>query len=283
VRQVGSTLPAGWDAACTAAPILLPGRTVLQEGFYNRWMDHHTVASISIAGSCLDVLGSLYLAYDLLGGPHGPLRLLTRAVTYSILFGLGFGLGLGVLFGVASGLSMGGTIALELNRTSQHHDHFAMPWEILFSAIRASAFGAALYPQVGLRFAIVYAALLTIGQVIAYSRGLRPSFRYLSSRPHITRLLLVSAALRTVGYIAAALVCSALVRHVEHPWLFAARLGVVTGLVTGVLMVLSPHVEYYADNLPQRRMGVVGIGLMFFGFALQSLQYWLTVFDVRIT
>ncbi len=37
-------------------------------------MDHHTVAAISIAGTCLDVLGSLYLAYDLLGGQHGPLR-----------------------------------------------------------------------------------------------------------------------------------------------------------------------------------------------------------------
>ena len=60
-------------------------------------MDHHTVASVAIAGSCLDVLGSLYLAYDLLGGPHGPLRLLTRAVTYSILFGLGYGLGLGLI------------------------------------------------------------------------------------------------------------------------------------------------------------------------------------------
>jgi hypothetical protein len=252
-------------------------------GVYNLWMDHHTVASISIAGSCLDVLGTLYLAYDLLGGAHGPLRLLTRAVTYAILFGLGFGLGLGLLFGVAAGLSMGGTIAIELNRTSKSQDHYSLPWEILFSAIRASAFGAALFPQVGLRFAIVYAALLTMGQVFAYTRGLRPSFRYLSSRPHVTRILLASAAVRTVGYIAAALVCSTLVRHVEHPWLFAARLGIVTGVVTAVGMAFSPHIEYYADHLPQRRMGVVGIGLMFCGFALQSLQYWLTVFDVRVT
>jgi hypothetical protein len=44
-------------------------------------MDHHTVAAISITGTSLDVLGSLYLAYDLLGGQHGPLRVLTRAVT----------------------------------------------------------------------------------------------------------------------------------------------------------------------------------------------------------
>jgi hypothetical protein len=57
-------------------------------------MDHHTVAAISIAGTCLDLLGSLYLAYDMLGGQHGPLRLLTRAVTYSIVFGVGYGVGL---------------------------------------------------------------------------------------------------------------------------------------------------------------------------------------------
>ena len=57
-------------------------------------MNHHTLAAISITGTCLDVLGSLYLAYDLLGGRYGPLRLLTRAVTYSIIFGIGYGLGL---------------------------------------------------------------------------------------------------------------------------------------------------------------------------------------------
>jgi hypothetical protein len=247
-------------------------------------MDHHTVASISIAGSCLDVLGSMYLAYDLLGGPHGPLRLLTRAVTYSILFGLGYGLGLGLLFGVASGVASGVTIAMELNRTAKRQDHYSLPWEALFSAIRASAFGAGLYPQVGFRFAFVYAILQTAGQVAPYTRGLRPSLRYQSSRgPKFSRVFFWSAVLRTVGYIAAALLCSALVRHVEHPWLFATRLGVVTGLVTGAGMVFSPYIEYYADNLPQRRMGVFGLVLMFCGFAMQSLQYWLVVFDARVS
>jgi len=59
-------------------------------------MDHHIVAAVSISGISLDVLGGLYLAYDLLGGQHGPLRLLTRIVTYSIVFGVGYGLGLGL-------------------------------------------------------------------------------------------------------------------------------------------------------------------------------------------
>jgi hypothetical protein len=246
-------------------------------------MDHHTVAAISIAGSCLDVLGSLYLAYDLLGGPHGPLRLLTRAVTYSILFGLGYGLGLGLIFGVASGIAIGVTFAIELNRMSVHQDHYALPWEALFSAIRATAFSAALYPQVGVRFASLYGVLLTAGQVIAYSRGVRPSLNYSANlRPRFSRSGLEATAVRTAGYIAAALLCSAVVQHVEHPWRFASRLGLVTGLVTGAGMAFSPYVEYYADHLPERRLGVFGIGLMFCGFALQSLQYWLAVFDVHV-
>jgi hypothetical protein len=247
-------------------------------------MDHHTVAAISIAGSCLDVLGSLYLAYDLLGGPHGPLRLLTRVVTYSILFGLGYGFGLGLLFGVASGLASGWTIALELNRSSRCQDHYPLWCEALFSAIRATAFSAALYPQVGLQFAVIYALLLTGGQLTAYIRGVRPSLLYsVSGHPLRSRVFLMPTVLRTGGYIAAALICSVFVRHLDHPWLFASRLGIVTGLVTGIGMSFSPHIEYYADHIPQRRMGVVGIALMFCGFALQSVQYWIAIFDVHLT
>src|SRR6202140_2743261 len=103
-------------------------------------MDHHTVAAISITGTCLDVIGSLYLAYDLLGGQHGPLRLLTRVVTYSIVFGIGYGVGLGFYFGVAAGAATGVTIAIELHRTARKHDHYPLPWEAVFSAIRGVGF-----------------------------------------------------------------------------------------------------------------------------------------------
>ena len=105
-------------------------------------MDHHTVAAVSIAGSCLDVLGSLYLAYDLLGGPHGPLRVITRAVTYSILFGAGYGLGLGLFFGVIAGIATGITISIEMNRAARGLSHYPLPWEAFFAAIRGFAFGA---------------------------------------------------------------------------------------------------------------------------------------------
>jgi hypothetical protein len=247
-------------------------------------MDHHTVAAFSITGICLDVLGSLYLAYDLLGGQHGPLRLLTRAVTYSVVFGVGYGLGLGLFFGLASGIATGITLSIELNRAARGLDHYSLPWEGLFAAIRGFAFGAGLYRILGFRFAITFAILITVGQVFAYSHGMRPAIDYAASRrPRLTRRQFRGTVVRTVGYMVAALICSAFIHHVDHAWSFAIRVGLVTGIVTGVGLTVNPYIEYYADNLPERRLGVFGIGLILCGFALQSLQYWLALFDVRLT
>jgi hypothetical protein len=247
-------------------------------------MDHHTVAAISIGGSCLSVLGSLYLAYDLLGGQRGPLRLLTRAVTYSIVFGFGYGLGLGLFFGLVAGSASGLTLAIEFSRAAGGLDHYPLPWEATFSAIRGTAFAVGLYPALGFRFAIAYGLLLTIGQAFAYTRGIRPALDYVAARrPRISRRQLWGTVVRTIGNLAAALVCGALAHHLEHPWLFAVRVGLVTGLVTGIGITVYPYIEYYADNLPERRLGAFGIGLILCGFALQSLQYWLALFDIRLT
>jgi hypothetical protein len=246
-------------------------------------MDHHTVAAISITGTCLDVLGSLYLAYDLLGGRHGPLRLLTRAVTYSVVFGIGYGIGLGLFFGLASGITAGITIAVELNRAARGLDHYSLAWEGIFSAIRAFGFSAGLYRIVGLEFAIAFSLLITAGQIVAYSRGMRPATDYAASRrPRLTRRQFWGTVVRTIGYTGAALLCSAFIHHVDHAWLFAIRVGLVTGLVTGVGATVNPYIEYYADNLPERWLGAFGIGLILCGFALQSVQYWLTLFDVHL-
>jgi hypothetical protein len=247
-------------------------------------MDHHAVAAVSVTGICLDVLGGLYLAYDLLGGRHGPLRLLTRMVTYSVVFGAGYALGMGLFFGLACGAATGITVAIELQRTAYRQDHYSLPWEALFSAIRGMGFGAGLYPLVGLPFAGAFAGLVTAGQVVAYSRGMRPGLEYSANRrPRLSNRHIWGAVVRTFGHIAAAMTCSVLVRHLDHPWSFAVRVGVVTGVVTALGMTVNPYIEYYADNLPERQLGVFGIALVFCGFALQSVQYWLTILDIRVT
>jgi hypothetical protein len=47
--------------------------------------------------------------------------------------------------------------------------------------------------------------------------------------------------------------------------------------------MVNPDIEHYADNLPERWLGVFAIGLILCGFTLQSLQYCHTLFDVHVT
>jgi hypothetical protein len=191
---------------------------------------------------------------------------------------------LGLWFGLAAGLGTGVTISIELNRAARGLGHYPLWGEGIFSATRAAAFGAALYRSLGLGFAVAFAVLITIGQMFGYSRGMRPAMDYAATgRPRVSRRMAWGIVMRTAGYTASALVCSALVRHVEHAWWFAIRVGLVTGIVTGIGGAVIPMIEYYAENLPERRMGAVGIALILCGFALQSFQYWVVVLDVRMT
>ena len=54
------------------------------------------------------------------------------------------------------------------------------------------------------------------------------------------------------------------------------------GLVTVLANACIPFVEWMADRVPAKGMGVAGIGLILMGFTLQSVQYWLTLLDVTV-
>jgi hypothetical protein len=41
-----------------------------------------------------------------------------------------------------------------------------------------------------------------------------------------------------------------------------------------------PFIEWGADHMPAKRMGVIGVGLILSGLALQSIQYWVTLLGV---
>ncbi|ABF39178.1 hypothetical protein Acid345_0173 [Candidatus Koribacter versatilis Ellin345] len=247
-------------------------------------MNHHVLASVSIAGTTLDLLGGMYLAYDLLGGQHGPLRLLTRIVTYSVIFGIFYGLGLGLIFGIAAGVTTGITISFELNRAATGKPHYPVWGEALCSLIRGAGFAIGLYKQDGLLFAAAFAVLTTVGQIFAYSRGMRPAIDYSPQlRPRLTRRQFLGTVNRVFGWLIAALICSFVSHRVEGAWLFALRVGLTTGVATGAVIMFGPIVEYYADHLPERRMGVFGICLILSGFALQSLQYWVALLDVKVS
>jgi hypothetical protein len=126
-------------------------------------IDRHTLALISIVGSSLDVLGALYLAYDLLGGEHGPLRTLTRFVTYGALFGTGYGLALGPVFGLASGIAHGVTLGWEYTRASRQEPKAGFWRDMWMGAIRGTGFGLGSAYLFGARFGLTFAAFSTMG------------------------------------------------------------------------------------------------------------------------
>ena len=79
-------------------------------------VEHHIVAAIALTGTAFNLLGALYLSYDLLGGRHGALRTLTRAVTYGGLFFAGYVLFLPMSFSAIAALGVGVTLTIEFSR-----------------------------------------------------------------------------------------------------------------------------------------------------------------------
>jgi len=246
-------------------------------------IDKHTLALVSIVGSSLDVLGALYLAYDLLGGEHGPLRTLTRGVTYGVLFGTGYGLAFGPVFGLVSGLAHAITLAWEYARASRHEPKPGFWVDTAMSAIRGCGFGLGASYLFGAPFGITLGILSTAGQAIAYRIGIRPTVDYKpATRPRLTRFMILAAANRTVGYAATGYASSLVAQQREHAIAVGLKVGLAMGVVTAVVGTCTPFIEWTADHLPEKRMGVFGICLIVVGFALQSFQYWVALLDVTI-
>ena len=153
----------------------------------------------------------------------------------------------------------------------------------LYSAIRGGGFGLGAAYLFGGPFGITFGVLSTAGQVIAYRLGIRPTLNYKpASRPRLTWLLLLAAANRTVGYTATGYVSSLVAQQREHAVAVGLKAGLVIGIVTALVGPLTPFIEWRADHVPERRMGVFGIGLMLIGFTFQSVQYWVALLDVTI-
>jgi hypothetical protein len=246
-------------------------------------MDKHTLALIGIIGNSFDVLGAMYLAYDLLGGEHGPLRTLTRAVTYGALFGTGYGLALGPVFGLASGVAHGITLAWEFSRASRHEPKPGFWLDTAMSGIRGCGFALGASYSFGAPFGVTFGLLSTAGQAFAYRFGIRPTIDYKpATRPHLTRFQLLAAANRTVGYAVTGYVSSLVARQPQHAIGVGLKTGLALGVVTALAGSCTPFVEWGADHMPERRMGVLGVGLILIGFTLQSVQYWPALLDVNV-
>jgi hypothetical protein len=246
-------------------------------------IDKHTLALVSIVGSSLDVLGALYLAYDLLGGEHGPLRTLTRGITYGVLFGVGFGLALGPVFGLACGAAHGITLAWEFSRASRGGPRPGIWYDAAMSAIRGAGFGLGTAYLYGGIFGVTFGVLSTLGQCIAYRFNIRPGRDYQpEARARLRTWELMAALNRMVGYTAAGYV-SALVAHERlNAWGVGVKAGLAIGVVTAISSAFSSAIEWGAEHVPEKRMGAFGLVLILVGFALQSFPYWVVLLDLNV-
>src|SRR5260370_29744257 len=103
--------------------------------------------------------------------------------------------------------------------------------------MRGFGYGAGLYGILGFRYAVVFGIVVTVGQVLAYSRGMRPALDYAADRrPRLSRRQFWGAVVRTVGFTATALPCTLFDfdHHVDHASWCAIRVGLVIGSVTVV-------------------------------------------------
>jgi hypothetical protein len=98
----------------------------------------------------------------------------------------------------------------------------------------------------------------------------------------LTKHQLLAAVNRTVGYAVTGYISALMGGQRANALGVGVKAGLVIGLVTAVAMPFTPFVEWSADHVPEKRMGVFGVGLILMGFTLQSVQYWLALLDVSV-
>ena len=229
------------------------------------------ISLLSLIGVVLDALGGLYLAYDLLGSKHGPLRLISRLLTYSAILGLGYGVTLGIWFGLAGAFVLGPAIEYQLSLRSRGITPSTLEW-LGMATVRGLGFGVAGWLAVGRDFGVAFGILSALVMHIAYELGFGSSTYRIYQRPRFERSDIRGAVIRGLMVGLAGVVSGALTGRSEA-LLHGIQIGIVVGALNTTVTFLSPAVEWWADNLPDRALGGYGAFLVLVGSALQTLQY----------
>lgn len=230
-------------------------------------------------------MGGLYLAYDLLGGQRGPLRIVTRAATYGVIFGVGYGIPLGLIYGLVAGLALGIALGIEFWLAASLRGPVPRAATLGLAVLRGGAAqGLASALTFDARFGLVFGILSTLGLGVVYMLGFAPSQEYPTvpgRRPNQARLA-IATTVRGVAIGLAGTIAGTLTHAGARGVWFGLEVGLVVAAVGGLVGFFVPSIETWADSLPQQRLGVFGAVLLLAGFALQSVQYWVTLLNVGV-
>jgi hypothetical protein len=241
-------------------------------------ISRHLLAWLGVVGIAIDLVGGLYLAYDLLGGRRGPLRTMTRAATYALVFTAFYAAGLFVPFGPVAGIGLGILLGVEYGL------HAGEAIGLGFAVGRGAVFGLAGFALQGVKFGLVLGACSAAGLVVVYLLHFSVAADYPSpSDPKIRVAVAKAQAVRAGVTALAALVAGvAIGEGARSAVSFAIRLAAISWLAGTVVGSTTPGVESWADRLPARRLGIIGAALILIGLLTQSVQYWVVIFNVKV-
>jgi hypothetical protein len=247
-------------------------------------IDHHTIAELALSGMGLDMLGGLYLAYDLLGQRQGLLRFLQRVALYSLIFGAVYGAFFGTAMALWAGITLGAALSYELADNQ---------WACSPQRRKIQLLGLAIFRSVGIGvgFGLVfhislgvwYVPLSAIALSLAYSIGYAPiDEQEQAGRPHLSLKKIRGSIIRaTFLCIAASL--AAYLSADGHDYLgLILRVAAAVGIVGVLAGTLSPLIEGMTDSMPARTLGYIGVALILAGILCQSVQYWVVLLDVPV-
>ena len=231
------------------------------------------LGGIALAGKGVDLLGGCYLAYDLLDGRNGPLRGITRATVYLPLFFVGYATLLGPSFALVAAAGMAVALAIEFSFPEPPKTFFGVP--ALAAVLRGLVLGGAAALTFGSAFGIPFGGLVACGLLAALMFGLSPAQDHArQSAGRLRRHNILASAYRAVFAGLSALVAGLWV-GISQPLVTAGRIGVAIGLVSALVGVFSPALEAWVERMPSRRLGLIGLGFLAVGTALDSIRDWI--------
>jgi hypothetical protein len=246
-------------------------------------MIQHWDAWCNLIGSLLGLLGGFFLAYDIIGGKHGPLSGMTRSVSYIVIFFIGYTVTLGLRFGLIACLGMGIILGMEMYLAARRPRRLrnkpqARSLVIGLSVGRSFFVSLAFGAITNWKVALLLFPVQSVGISLLNLLGFAPADIRLNARLwDQLRNVAWGSLLRALASWLACWLAETMVGEnftaIGPPWKFGLAIG-GTSLLVGFI---SPWVEDWVERMSQRWLAAIGVLMVVLGFLLQALPNWVVL------